>query len=165
MLTRGGDGTATTPDQPDGFAHISFLFNWIQDTFCAEVPRDEVFCLASSRSKASKASSKQAKRGWSFYLLRSKSEHFDWVSFLCSSPFVLGFIIAWRVHEERNECHWCCWECFSFKATPRLFVSFCVCRNTGLGKLHAHDLSCRVALQMQRLCSIRFNKYWLNHVM
>jgi hypothetical protein len=60
MPTGGDDGTTTAPD---GFARVSFLFDWIQDTVRAEVPRDEVFCPASSGSKASKVSSKQAKRG------------------------------------------------------------------------------------------------------
>jgi hypothetical protein len=58
MPTGGDDGTTTFPDAPDGFARVSFLFDWIQDTVCEEVPRDEVFCR---RSKAAK-NTKQGKR-------------------------------------------------------------------------------------------------------
>ncbi|KAL3816945.1 hypothetical protein ACHAXA_001773 [Cyclostephanos tholiformis] len=52
-------GTNTDPNRPDGFARISFLFDWIRDTVCAEVPLDEVFNCR--RSKASKQT-KQGKR-------------------------------------------------------------------------------------------------------
>ncbi|KAL3807472.1 hypothetical protein ACHAXA_006301 [Cyclostephanos tholiformis] len=43
-------GTDTSPVAPDVFARISTLYDWIQETVCAEVPSDEVFCVESTPS-------------------------------------------------------------------------------------------------------------------
>lgn len=35
---------------PNVFARVSTLFNWIRDTVCARVPRDEVFCRGGAKA-------------------------------------------------------------------------------------------------------------------
>ena len=50
-------GTGTTVDgRPDGYARVSYFYDWIKSKICAEVPNDKIFKCKGS--KASKASSK-----------------------------------------------------------------------------------------------------------
>ena len=49
-------GTGTTVDgRPDGYARVSYFYDWIKSKICAEVPNDKIFkCKGSKASKASK---------------------------------------------------------------------------------------------------------------
>ena len=53
-----GNPDGSTTEYPDGYARISTGYNWIKETICREVPKDEVFCVSESsqqiRAKASK---------------------------------------------------------------------------------------------------------------
>ena len=47
----------TVSGKPDGYARVSYFYDWIKSTICAEVPTDKVFkCRGSKASKGSKAS-------------------------------------------------------------------------------------------------------------
>ena len=50
-------GKTTYPLKPDVFASVSYFYDWIKSTICAEFPTDKVFkCRGSKASKGSKAS-------------------------------------------------------------------------------------------------------------
>ncbi len=58
ISTLGGTtGKKTYPLLPDVFASVSYFYDWIKSSICAEFPSDKVFkCRGSKASKGSKGS-------------------------------------------------------------------------------------------------------------
>ena len=54
MVSYNFPGTGTTVKGIDGYARVSYFYDWIKSKICAEVPNDKIFkCKGSKASKAS----------------------------------------------------------------------------------------------------------------